>query len=154
MILWKHHIASLTEASWILIGFPLALASPSFPFQTLFKPLYSYRRSRKLLNTNWQIPSNIPRIMNQWTFEKKILIGRFMNAIYTTHLYKTLLLRNTSWMQITMAWFFQYILDFMFQQISTEGNKYQLYYPKLPCNLLLELHSNYWGPQQRVKLTF
>lgn len=37
-----------TCASWILIEFPLALASDSFPFQTLLSPLYSYLLSRKL----------------------------------------------------------------------------------------------------------
>ena len=38
-----------TLASCILTGFPLAFASPSFPFHTLFRPLYSYRLSLKLL---------------------------------------------------------------------------------------------------------
>jgi hypothetical protein len=37
-----------TCASWIFIEFPLALASDSFPFQTLLRPLYSYLLSRKL----------------------------------------------------------------------------------------------------------
>lgn len=55
-----------TCASWIFIGFPLALASDNFPFQTLLSPLYSYLLSRKLQKFEGEIwlaighPSLVP----------------------------------------------------------------------------------------------